>query len=67
MVALGFVTKNGSPFVKFVSVIAVPVGTYAIKYFFGIEIEDKFTLAEIPLFAPAFGGLVVAALIYKAA
>jgi hypothetical protein len=67
MVALGFATNKGNPFVKFVSVIAVPAGTYAIKYFFGIEIEDKLTLAEIPLFAPAFGGLVVATLMYKAA
>jgi len=67
MVALGFVTKKGNPLVKFISVIAVPAGTYAIKYFFGIEIEDKLTLAEIPLFAPAFGGLVAATFIYKAA
>ena len=67
MVALGFATKKGNPLVKFVSVIAVPVSTYAMKYFFGIEIEDKLTLAEIPLFAPAFGGLVVATLMYRVA
>lgn len=66
MIALGATVKKESYLYKFVSVAAVPAVTYGIKYFFGIEIEDKFTLAEIPLFAPAFGGMVVAALLYKA-
>jgi hypothetical protein len=36
-----------------------------LKYYFGYDLKGDVTLAEWPLFMPAFGGVVVAAVMYR--
>jgi hypothetical protein len=65
MLLIGFLVKPEHPIVKFGTMIVMPAVSFAVKYFFGYDLKAEITLAEWPLFAPIFGGVVVASLMYK--
>lgn len=59
------ILKQGNPSLAGWTAIIMPAVTFFMYAVFGIEIKDEVTLAEWPLFAPLFGGMVVAAINWK--
>ncbi len=59
------ILKQGHPHLAGWTAIIIPAASFILYALFGIEVKDEITLAEWPLFAPLFGGVVVAALTWK--
>jgi len=59
------ILKQGYPKLAGFTALIMPVSSLLIYVLTGIEVKDHVTLYELPLFAPFFGGALVAALVYK--
>ncbi len=59
------ILKQGHPQIAGWTVLIMPLMSFLLYVFFGIEVKDEITIAEWPVFAPVFGGVVVAALMWK--
>lgn len=59
------ILKQGNPQLAGWTAIIMPVVSFIAYVTFGIELKDEVTLAEWPLFAPLFGGMIVAAISWK--
>lgn len=60
------ILKQGYPKLAGWTAIIMPTVSLAMYILFGIELRDEITLAQWPLFAPLLGGVVVAAITWKA-
>ena len=59
------ILKQGYPQLAGWTADIMPAVSFFAYAFFGIEVKDEVTLAEWPLFAPIFGGVIVAAIAWK--
>jgi len=59
------ILKQGYPHLAGWTVVIMPAVSFLGYTLFGIEVKDHVTLAEWPLFAPVFGGLIVAGITWK--
>jgi hypothetical protein len=60
------ILKQGYPKLAGWTAIIMPAVSFAVYALFGIELRDEITLAEWPLFAPLIGGVLVAAISWRA-
>src|SRR5262249_3356946 len=59
------ILRQGYPKLAGFTALIMPIASLFIYFSTGIELKDHVTLYEVPLFAPLFGGALVAALVYK--
>jgi hypothetical protein len=59
------ILRQGYPKLAGFTGLIMPIASFVIYFSTGIEVKDHVTMYELPLFAPLFGGALVAALVYK--